>query len=155
MWTIIIILILVGILMLLIEILVIPGSGVAGIIGFGVMVAGIWLAYSKEGATAGHITVGVTLGVSLIGLLLALRSKTWNKAMLSTQIDSKVRTIDPQLLNVGDKGKTVSRCAPMGKAVFHDKFYEVSAYSDFIDQEEEIEIMKISGNKIFIKPIKK
>jgi membrane-bound ClpP family serine protease len=79
MWTVIIILILVGILMMLIEILVIPGSGVAGIIGFGLMVAGIWLAYVDEGATAGHITLAVTLGVSLIGLLIALRTKTWKR----------------------------------------------------------------------------
>ncbi len=154
MWTVIIILILVGILMMLIEILVIPGSGVAGIIGFGLMVAGIWLAYVEEGSMSGHITLVITLGASLIGLLISLRSKTWKKAMLSTEINSKVRTIDPEKLLVGDKGTTVSRCAPMGKALFHDKFYEVSAYSDFIDQEKEIEIIKISGNKIFIKPIK-
>jgi membrane-bound ClpP family serine protease len=153
MWTVIIILILVGILMLLLEILVIPGSGVAGIIGFGLMVAGIWLAYSAEGSRAGHITVAVTLGSSLIGLLVALRSRTWKKAMLSTEIDGKVRTIDPEKLSVGDKGTTISRCAPMGKALFKDTFYEVSAYSDFIDENKEIEIMKISGNKIFVKQI--
>ena len=153
MWTIIIILILIGILMLLIEILVIPGTGVAGIIGFGLMVAGIWVAYTNEGVREGHITLAITLGVSIVGLLLALRSKTWNKAMLHTVVDGKVKTIDSELLKVGDQGKTVSRCAPMGKAVFNDKFYEVSAYSDFIDQEKDIEVMKISGNKIFIKPI--
>jgi membrane-bound ClpP family serine protease len=154
MWTFIVILIVVGILMLLLEILVIPGSGVAGIVGFGLMVAGIWMAYAHEGTRAGHITLAVTLGVNLIGLLIALRSKTWNKAMLNTQIASRVRKIDHVSLNVGDIGKTISRCAPMGKAVFQDQFFEVSAYSDFIDQEKEIEIIKISGNKIFVKPKK-
>ncbi|MEJ2594311.1 MAG: hypothetical protein P8100_04125 [bacterium] len=155
MWTVVVILILVGILMLLLEILVIPGSGVAGVIGFGLMVAGIWLAYSRIGLQAGHIALGATLGVSIIGLLLALRSKTWNKAMLSTNIESKVRTIDNVHLKVGDTGTTISRCAPMGKAEFDDKFYEVSAYSDFIDENVKVEIMKISGNKIFIKQVKK
>lgn len=153
MWTFIIILIVVGILMLLLEILVIPGSGVAGIIGFGLMIAGIWMAYSREGSQAGHITLAITLGVNLIGLLIALRSKTWNKAMLKSEIVSKVRKIDHVQLNVGDKGKTISRCAPMGKAIFQDQFFEVSAYSEFIDQERDIEIIKISGNKIFVKPI--
>lgn len=155
MWTVIIILILVGILMLLLEILVIPGSGVAGILGFALMVAGIWLAYSRQGVQAGNITLAVTLGVNLIGLLIVLRSKTWDKFMLHTKIDSKVSTINPALLKVGDKGKTVSRCAPMGKAVFHDKFYEVSAFSEFIDQQEDIEIVKISGNKVFVKQLNK
>lgn len=154
MWTIIIILILVGILMLLIEILVIPGAGVAGIIGFGLMVAGIWIAYTAEGVREGNITLGITLAINVVGLVLALRTKTWNKAMLHTEIDGKTRTIDLELIKVGDKGKTISRCAPMGKAIFNNLFYEVSAYSDFIDQEKEIEITKISGNKIFIKQIK-
>lgn len=154
MWTIIIILILVGILMLLIEILVIPGAGVAGIIGFGLMVAGIWIAYTGEGVREGNITLGITLAINVVGLVLALRTKTWNKAMLHTEIDGKTRTIDLELIKVGDKGKTISRCAPMGKAIFNNLFYEVSAYSDFIDQEKEIEITKISGNKIFIKQIK-
>lgn len=155
MWTFIIILILVGILMLLIEILVIPGSGVAGIIGFGLMIAGIWMAYSREGTMAGHITLGVTLGINLIGLLLALRSKTWKKAMLSTKIDGKVRTIDPNQLEIGDKGITISRCAPMGKATFNDKFYEVSTLSEFIDENEVVRVVKITGNKVFVKQTKK
>ena len=155
MWTVVIILILVGILMLLLEILVIPGSGVAGIIGFGTMIAGIWLAYARISIQAGHITLGVTLGVSIIGLLVALRSKTWNKAMLKTQIDGKVRTIDKGNLKVGDIGITVSRCAPMGKALFADNFFEVSAYSEFIDEDKDIEVLKISGNKIFVKQVKK
>lgn len=153
MWTFIIILILVGILMLLLEILVIPGSGVAGVIGFGLMVAAIWLAYSREGTQAGHITLAVTLGVNLVGLLLALRSKTWKKAMLSTEIKGKMRTIDPKQLQIGDKGITVSRCVPMGKATFKDKFYEVSALSEFIDENAVIKVVKISGNKVFIKQI--
>lgn len=153
MWTFIVILILVGILMLLLEVLVIPGSGVAGIIGFVLMVAGIWLAYSREGTTEGHITLAVTLGVNLIGLVIALRTKTWKKAMLSTSIDSKVRTIDDQNLLVGDKGITISRCAPMGKANFKDEFYEVSALSEFIDEDVVVKIVRISGNKIFVKPI--
>lgn len=155
MWTVIIILILVGILMLLLEILVIPGSGVVGIIGFALMVAGIWLAYSRQGIQAGNMMLAVTLGVNLIVLLLVLRSKTWDRFMLHTNIDSKVRTINPDQLKVGDKGKTISRCPPMGKAVFNDKFYEVSAFSEFIDQQEDIEIVKISGNKIFVKQVKK
>jgi len=42
MWSVIIILILVGLALLVLEILVVPGTGVAGIIGFAVMAAGIW-----------------------------------------------------------------------------------------------------------------
>jgi membrane-bound ClpP family serine protease len=155
MWSVIIILILVGLALLVLEILVVPGTGVAGIIGFVVMATGIWMAYTRQGTQAGNITLLVTLAVNLIGLVLALRSKTWKKAMLKTEIKGKVNTIDEAGLKVGDHGLTIGRCAPMGKAVFNDTFYEVSAMEEFIDPETAIEIIKISGNKIFIKQIKK
>ena len=152
---IVILLILVGIALLVIEVLVIPGAGVAGIVGFGVMVAGIWLAYTRIGVTEGNIILIATLVVNIVGITLTLRSKTWKGAMLKTEITSKVNTIDHANLKVGDKGIAISRCAPMGKAMFNNKYLEVSALSEFIDQESEIEIVKISGNKIYIKQINK
>jgi uncharacterized protein with WD repeat len=41
----------------------------------------------------------------------------------------------------------------MGKAEFNNEFYEVSTLSEFVDQDKKIEIIRISGNKIFIKTI--
>ncbi len=154
MWTVIIILILVGILMMILEIIVIPGAGVAGIIGFVLMASGVWLAYTKQGLMAGHITLGVTIAVNVIGLILTLRSKTWKKAMLNTVNTGKVNEIDVDELKIGNEGITISRCAPMGKAEFSNVFYEVSTLSEFIDENQKVEIIRISGNKIYIKKIK-
>jgi len=155
MWWIVILLILIGIALLVIEVLVIPGAGVAGIIGFGVMVAGIWLAYTRIGIGEGNIVLITTLAVNIIGITLTLRSKTWKKVMLNTEISAKVNTIDSDSLNVGDKGVTISRCAPMGKVLIDGQYLEVSTLSEFIDQESEVEIIRISENKIYIKQIKK
>ena len=153
MWWIVILLILIGIAMLVLEILVIPGAGVAGILGFGLMIAGVWLTYTSIGVTQGNIVLLSTLGVNIVGITLSLRSKTWKKAMLNTEILGKVNTIDTDNIKVGDQGITISRCAPMGKALVNDTYIEVSALSDFIDQESEIEIIRISGNKIYIKKL--
>ena len=151
MWTIIIILILVGLLLMILEVFVIPGSGVVGIVGMASMIIGVWLAYSKQGVEAGHITLGVTLAVNVIGLGFALRSKTWKKAALKAVNSGKVNEIKTGELKVGEIGITISRCAPMGKAEFNNTYYEVSTLSEFIDQKQEIEIIRISGNKIFVK----
>ncbi len=151
MWTVISILILVGILMMLLEILVIPGAGFAGVIGFILMAAGIYIAYTHEGAAAGHITLAATLVINIGGLILALRSKTWKKASLKAVNTGKVNVIDEDKLSIGQKGETISRCAPMGKAIFNDSYYEVSTLSDFIDEGCKVEIIRISGNKIYIK----
>jgi membrane-bound ClpP family serine protease len=153
MWTVIIILVIVGLLLMILEITVIPGAGFAGIIGFALMAVAIWLAYSREGLMAGNITLGSTLVINVVGLILALRSKTWKNAKLKTVNSGKVNDITAGNLKVGDTGTTISRCAPMGKAEFNNEFYEVSTLSEFVDQDKKIEIIRISGNKIFIKTI--
>ncbi len=151
----VIVLIAVGILLLLLEVLVIPGTGFAGIAGFGAVIAGVWIAYAHLGTFTGNIVLIVTLAVNVIAIWIGVRSKTWKKAALVSTINSKVNEINNVNLKVGDTGKTISRCAPMGKAEFNGHFVEVDARVDFIDPNTEIEIIKIDHNKIYIKPLKK
>jgi len=154
MWAVIIILILVGIILLALEILVIPGVGITGILGFLLMAEGVWLAYTRVGSTEGNITLLITVLISAVSITLMLRSKTWKKAQLKTSIPGKVRTYDDMNLKVGMRGETTSRCAPMGKAVFADNYVEVDAGTAYLSTGTRVEIVRINGNKIFIKHIK-
>lgn len=154
MWAVIAILILVGLVLLALEILVIPGAGIAGVIGFLLMVSGVWLAYAKEGSAGGNITLLATILLNIVGITLMLRSKTWKKAQLRTSVPGKVRTFDNMDLKEGMHGKTISRCAPTGKAAFGDHYVEVDAGTTYLKTGTTIEIIKINGNKIFVKHIK-
>lgn len=155
MWTIILVLITVGLLMILLEILVIPGGGVAGIIGFAIMAVAVFLGYSRLGVPQGHYLLAGTILINIAILALALRSKTWTRLMLVKNVDSRVNIVDEAKLKVGDKGVTISRCTSSGKALINDEFYEVHSLSEFIDEEQEIEVIKIERNKIFIKSLNK
>lgn len=150
----VIVLIAVGILLLLLEVLVIPGTGFAGIAGFALIVVGIWTAYSHLGTPTGNIVLIITIVVNVVAIWAGVRSKTWKKAALVSTIDGKVNTINEMNLNIGDKGKTISRCTPIGKAEFDNKFVEVDARGEFIDQNTNVEIIKIDNSKIYIKPLK-
>ncbi len=154
MWWIVVLLILIGIALLMLEVLVIPGAGFAGVVGFAMMVAGVWMAYARIGIVEGNIVMISTLVLNVAGVIYFVRSKTWKKAMLKTEISGKVNEINSDNINVGDKGVTVSRIAPMGKALINGDFVEVGSMSEFIDQDTEIEIIRIQGNKIYIKQIK-
>ncbi len=154
MWTIIIALIVVGLLMVLLEILVIPGMGVAGIFGFALMVVAVFLSYSRIGTNEGHIVLVGTIALNLVFLVLALRSNTWNRFMLKKNVDSRVNIFDESGIKAGDTGTTVSRCAPSGKALINNEFYEVHARSEFIDEDQLVEVIKVEHNKIFVKHIK-
>ncbi len=150
-WTIIAVLIAVGFLFLLLEVLVLPGTNIAGVVGFVLLAIGIWQAYAVFGGLAGTITLISTLFLSAVALYFALKSKTWNKAALHKNIDGKVNVVDIEKIKTGDKGITVSRLAPMGKAEFAGEYYEVNALGQFIDPGTEIEIVKIENNKITVK----
>jgi membrane-bound ClpP family serine protease len=152
-WTIIAVLVAVGFLFLLLEILVLPGTNIAGVVGFVLLAIGIWQAYAVYGGMAGTITLLATLFLSAATLYYALKSKTWSKAALNKNIDSRVNVIDHTKINQGDKGTTVSRLAPMGKAEFYGEYYEVNALGQFIDPGTEIEIVKIEHNKITVKKL--
>jgi membrane-bound ClpP family serine protease len=150
-WLLISTFIIIGLIFLALEILVIPGVGIAGVIGFILISIGVWQAYAGHGTVAGHLVLGGTFALTVVTLVLSLRGKTWKRLALSTSIDSKVNVIDADKIKTGDLGKSVSRLAPMGKAVFNGEFYEVSTNGDFIDQQTDIIVQKIEFNKIIVK----
>lgn len=150
-WLLIATFIIIGLLFLALEILVIPGVGIAGVIGFILIAVGVWQSYAGHGMLAGHLVLAGTFILTVLTLVLSLRGKTWRKLALSTAIESKVNVIDHELIKAGDTGKTVSRLAPMGKALINGEFYEVSTNGDFIDQQTDIIVGKIEYNKIIVK----
>jgi membrane-bound ClpP family serine protease len=152
-WTIIILLILIGLVFLVLEILVIPGATVVGILGFALVLLGVIQSYLVYGSIAGHITLGVTIILTFITIYFTLKSKTWNKAMLKDEITGKVNELDPRI-QVGDTGKTISRLAPAGKALIKGILLEVQSMEGFVDHEKEVVISKIEDNKVFVNLIK-
>jgi membrane-bound ClpP family serine protease len=150
-WLLILTFILIGLIFMVLEVLVIPGFGFAGVIGFILVAVGVWQTYAAYGMVAGHLVLATTFLATVVTLVLSLRSKTWRKLMLSSSIDSKVNVIDPEKIKPGDTGKTVSRLAPMGKALINGEYYEVATTGDFVDQQTVIEVTRVEQNKITVK----
>ncbi len=150
-WTVIAVLIFIGLVFLVLEILIFPGQAVAGIIGLIIIAVAIWQTYTNIGTTAGHITLASTLVASIILLIIALRSKTWKRTMLNSNIDGKVGIIDDSQMKIGDAGKTVSRLNPAGKAIINDDYFEVHTQGEFLDPGTEVIVTKIDFNRIYVK----
>lgn len=149
----IIILIIVGVLLVLTEVLLIPGVGIAGILGLLSMGGSCFYAFSEYGPTAGAVITAVNVAL-VVGLTVyVLRAKTWKKLALNTKIDSKVNIFDEKRLSVGDTGKTLTRLAPSGMAIIGGVKYEVKSLEGIIDPGEEIEVALIEDNKIYVKPV--
>lgn len=149
--TLIILLIILGLILILLEIFVIPGTTIVGISGVVLIIFSIWESYKLLGSHQGHVVVAITIAIIALSFFIAFKSGTWKRIMLSTNIEGKVNVIETSKLHVGDQGKAISRISPAGTAMFEDELYEVHTVGDFIDQETEVIISKIEDNKIFVK----
>ena len=146
-------LIFLGILLMLIEFLLVPGVGVAGILGLASLVGACVYSFLRVNTTVGVVvTIGVFV-LLLIVLYFMLREKTWKKFELNTEIDSKVCT-EGEAVKVGDRGTALTRLAPMGTASFQGASCEVkSADNSMIAAKTAIEVVAVEDNKILVKPI--
>jgi len=151
--TLIVVLLALGFLLLLLEILVLPGITVAAAGGFALFGIAVWQVFSHYGSVAGSWTLGAIVIVSLLLLWFALRSKTWNQAALKSEIDSKASGQPDIPIHIGDKGVTVSRLAPSGKALINGDYFEVRTFGDLVGPNQNIEVVKIDHRTIYVKPI--
>lgn len=150
---IVILLILTGFILITLELLVIPGIAVAGIGGVIFMIGGIIYSYNALGVTAGNITLVITVIGFVTTMFLAFRSKTWNKAMLNTDVDSHVDEIGADDIKVGDEGKSVSRLAPLGRVKINGNIYEGKSISGYIDPGNTIEVVQLHKTNVTVKLI--
>ena len=90
--------------------------------------------------------------LAVISTIVVLRSKTWKKLSLGTNIDAKVDTTPVQKgISVGDEGATVTR--PGGKILVGTEMVEAFSRDTVIEPGVSIEVCSIEGNKIFVKEI--
>ena len=88
-----IILVLFGIGLLLAEMFLLPGFGIAGIFGLGALVAAVVLAYVKLTALwawAGHVTLAACVVLCSIAIWVFVKSKAMDKMALETKIEGGV-----------------------------------------------------------------
>ncbi|WP_251623224.1 hypothetical protein [Odoribacter lunatus] len=139
-----------GFTMIILEFLVIPGTGLVGVLGLLCLGASVYVGYRFLGVPTGHfIVLGIVAGGGVLTWYV-LRMKTWEKLSLNSQIDSKVDGISPEI-QVGDTGVTVGRLAPMGKVRIGADVVEAMSESGYIDTNREIEVVKIHTDKIIVK----
>jgi len=151
--TAIIILLLLGLILLVFEFLVLPGTHISGIIGIMLILASIFYGYRDLGTPAGHYLLLVTF-IAIIGtIVIVLRSNTWQRIALKTTISSKVENTETQFIKPGDIGKTLTRLGPVGMVMVNDMTFEAKSGHKFIDPNTSVEVVKVEGNQLVVKPI--
>ncbi|HCM75964.1 MAG TPA: hypothetical protein DIS90_06255 [Cytophagales bacterium] len=152
-WMIVASLIFFGILLVIAEIIFVPGTTLVGIIGAGFMIAGVVSSFSYFGQQGGWITLGATALTSAIIVYYAFKANVWGKFSLKTSSLGKVNEGALEGLTVGMEGQAISALRPSGKAEINDKTYEVKTLGAFVDSGSKIRIIKVNSNQIIVEPI--
>jgi membrane-bound ClpP family serine protease len=154
-WLIIIALILFGLGLVIVEVIFVPGTTIVGIAGVIIGGYGIYLTYDSFGSSTGHMVLSITLIISLVGLIVALKSNSWERFSLKESNKSKVNDQYKFDLTAGDIGHTVSSIRPVGKAEFGNSIVEVRSNGEYINENVQIKIIRIDQNKIYIESLNK
>jgi membrane-bound serine protease (ClpP class) len=158
-----------GLILLILEIFVIPGFGVAGISGIALIVFSLVLSmqgfvlpdfeWQKEIFRKNILVVSVSTISSIIifGILayslpqIKLFSRLTLKAAQTVEEGFTVQTKEEEIRLKGKRGITVTKLRPVGKAEIDDEVLFVETDGDFVEAGENIEVVEVSGNRIIVR----
>ncbi len=150
----IITLLLSGFILIILEILVLPGKIFFGTVGALLMLAGIGITFAEFSPWAG---VGVLLGSGLTvvtTVAMAYKYGWLDRFIEKEKLQGKV--LNKELLSVnisiGSEGKTKSPLRPTGLAEFNGKEIHVESSGMYIDPNTLVEVVSIEENKVIVKP---
>ncbi len=152
-WMIVAALIFFGILLVIAEIIFVPGTTVVGIVGVIFMIVGVASSFSYFGSQGGWITLGGTAVASAVIVYYSFKANVWGRFSLKTASDGKVNEGELEGLAPGQEGVAVSALRPFGKAEIANKTYEVKTLGAFVDAGSKLRIIKVNTNQIIVEPI--
>jgi membrane-bound serine protease (ClpP class) len=159
-------LIVAGLALIALEVLVIPGFGVAGIVGIACLIAGIVLSMLGRFPTAADISeaVWITIGaliIASIGVVILFRlfekRPFWSKISLAS-----VQTKDAGFVSsaagprvLGQIGTAMTDLRPAGTGLFDNERLDVVTSGEYIDAGEQIKVVKEEGYRRVVERVEK
>lgn len=144
-------LLIIGLILLLIEIIFIPGTTVVGIIGLAVSAAGVVYAFVAFDSSVALWITAVAVVLNLGSVWYGFSSGVWKRFSLKTSMEGGAFDGRTDGVSIGMNGRAVSDIKPFGKAAFGDMVLEVKSEDGFIEVGREVSVIKIENNKILVK----
>jgi len=145
-------LILVGAALLLLE-TVLPGM-IAGIAGFGCLVAGVVVAYLNfDVRTANLVFLAVVVGL-IAGALCWFKffpQSRFAKLFISQRTVGDIGTEKPELLH--QTGTAFTSLRPSGTAVINGKRIDVVTEGPFIERGSPIKVVEVEGARVVVRAV--
>jgi membrane-bound serine protease (ClpP class) len=153
-----IILFLVGFSLLLAEIFLIPGFGLAGISGIIAILTSIFFTFGNIIQAAYSILIA--LGFTIVGFFLLIRyipaTQTWRKFILFTKQEKEsgyTVGIKNSKRLIGKEGIATTPLRPSGMVEVNGKKLNAITRGEYVDSNTKIKIISVEGNKIVVEAV--
>lgn len=165
-----ILLFVIGIVLLILEIFVIPGFGIFGILGIVCIVTGLAMSLilndffdlsvsGSEKITQSFLIVLVSLVISIfISVFFGgnlLKSKAFKRISLNDEQNSSegYQIHKPEISLIGKKGKSITDLRPSGKVEIDGERFEALSIDGFIENGTEVVVTKIENYNLSVKRV--
>jgi membrane-bound serine protease (ClpP class) len=154
-----------GVILLLVEVFVIPGFGVAGVAGTAALLGGLTLTLVGDGASTqaiagsvGRVTVSVLVALVFGLLLMRVMTRTpfARKLVLENDMDATEgweSTPEREHRLVGARGHTHTALRPSGIADIGGERVDVVSEGEMIDPGTPIVVTRVDGNRVVVRPV--
>lgn len=146
-------LIIFGLLLIVVEIMFVPGTTLVGVAGFVFLAIGVWLSFRYYGSEMGWTTLGGAAVVSGLLFYFAFKTNVWGKFALKSAMKGKVNEGELDQFKAGQEGVALSALRPVGKAELGARTVEVKTLGAYVDSGTRIRIIQVLSNQIIVEPI--
>ena len=145
-------LLILGFVLILLEIFVIPGFNIFGVVGFLTVCTGVFVAYQVGPLHAvGVGALGLAGTVVLVWLLV--RNRAWQRLVLESETtrDQGYDSSRPGMEElVGARGAVLTPLRPAGRVQIGQEIVDVVTEGDFVKTGEEVEVLEVAGNRVVV-----
>lgn len=160
-----------GVILMLVEVIVIPGFGVAGVAGLIAMVTGLTLSmvdnemlkdfeFTGEGMNLLMRSFGIVVVSAVLGLTFSIytASKLLSTSMFSRLVLGADQMVDQGFIGVdaqqktliGKSGEAYTVLRPSGKVMIDDEIYDAVSEYGYITKGEQVKVLSYQGGQVHV-----
>ena len=157
----VVVLFLVGLALLLLELFVIPGFGVVGILGIVSIFASLILSYPTPAQAMGAISISIVVTVLLILLLIRFLSRGGKRLGRADRIvlehseapeEGYVGVEDLRSL-LDAEARAITPLRPVGAVNVGGRRVEAISEGGFVPEGTRLSVVRVEGNRVFVRPV--
>jgi len=141
-----------GMALLAVEILVIPGFGLIGVLGIASMIGSAYVAYDQLGDTYALLTIAA--GLVAGGVMFWLFPKTAAGKAMVLETAHRGGAARPELkLLEGREGVVVSDLRPSGSVEIDGRPVDVVTEGQYVEVGTKVRVVRVEGARVVVEPL--